>query len=110
MQRSKLHRFKYQGSAKPLVMAAITLGLCSPLGANAETATDLGTVGTQGGGGGVSAVAPAKSSLQVTQPQAVIDRTFFEDAKSPVADFTEYSGETVPLILEESVPPNSGWI
>ena len=22
----------------------------------------------------------------------------------------EYSGETVPLILEESVPPNSGWI
>ena len=23
---------------------------------------------------------------------------------------SEYSGETVPLILEESVPPNSGWI
>ena len=23
---------------------------------------------------------------------------------------SEYSGESVPLILEESVPPNSGWI
>lgn len=88
MQRSKLQRFKYQGNAKPLVLAAITLGLCSPLGAHAETATDLGTVGSQGGEGGVSAVAPSKSSLQATQPQAVIDKTFFEDAKSPVSDFT----------------------
>ena len=94
MQRSKLHRFKYQGSAKPLVMAAITLGLCSPLGANAETATDLGTVGTQGGGGGVSAVAPAKASLSATQPQAVIDRTFIEDAKSPVSDFATLAAIT----------------
>ena len=24
--------------------------------------------------------------------------------------WSEYSGESVPLILEESVPPNSGWI
>ena len=24
--------------------------------------------------------------------------------------YLEYSGESVPLILEESVPPNSGWI
>ncbi len=24
--------------------------------------------------------------------------------------YPEYSGESVPLILEESVPPNSGWI
>jgi CheY-like chemotaxis protein len=23
---------------------------------------------------------------------------------------SEYSGESVPLILEQSVPPNSGWI
>jgi len=88
VQRSKLHRFKYQGNAKPLVVAAITLGLCSPLGAHAETATDLGTVGSQGGEGGVSAVAPSKASLSATQPQAVIDKSFFEDAKSPVADYS----------------------
>ncbi|MCX6179580.1 MAG: TonB-dependent receptor [Chlorobiales bacterium] len=69
-------------------MAAITLGLCSPLGAHAETATDLGTVGSQGGEVGVSAVAPSKSSLSATQPQAVIDKSFFEDAKSPVSDYT----------------------
>ena len=87
MQRSKLHRFKYQGNVKPLVMAAITLGLCFPLAAHAETVTDLGTVGTQGGEGSASAVAPSKSSLQATQPQATIDRSFFEDAKSPVSDF-----------------------
>jgi len=88
VQRSKVHRFKYQGNAKPLVMAAITLGLFSPLGVHAETVTDLGTVGSQGGEGGVSAVAPTKASLSATQPQATIDRSFFEDAKSPVADYS----------------------
>ncbi len=88
MQRSKVHRFKYQGNVKPLVMAALTLGLCSPLGAHAETVTDLGTVGSQGFDGSVSAVAPSKASLQATQPQAVVDRSFFEDAKSPVADYS----------------------
>ncbi|MEI8186977.1 MAG: TonB-dependent receptor [Chlorobiaceae bacterium] len=74
---------------KPLVMAAVGLGLFSPLGVHAEPITDLGSVGTQGGaGGGISSVAPAQASLQATQPQAIIDRSFFEDAKSPVADYT----------------------
>jgi iron complex outermembrane receptor protein len=57
------------------------------MGSHAETVTDLGTVGAQGGGG-VSAVAPARTSLQATQPQSVVERTFFEDAKSPAADYT----------------------
>jgi len=89
VQRSKLRRLKKQkGHTKPLVMAALTVGLFSPLCVQAETATDLGTVGTQGASGTASAVAPAQASLQATQPQAVIDRSFFEDAKSPVADFS----------------------
>ncbi len=70
-------------------MVLVALGLVAPLGVHAETTiTDLGTVGAQGGSGGVSAVVPAHTSLQITQPQAVIERSFFEDAKSPVADFT----------------------
>ncbi|NTW70386.1 MAG: hypothetical protein HGB23_11190 [Chlorobiaceae bacterium] len=32
------------------------------------------------------------------------------NANAQDIDRTEYSGESVPLILEESVPPNSGWI
>ena len=90
MQRSKVNRFKQKSThAKPFVLAAVSLSLISPLNLQAETATDLGTVGTQGSGdGGVSAVAPAKAYLQATQPQSVIDRTFFEDAKSPISDYT----------------------
>jgi len=72
--------------AKPLVFAMATFGLMTPLGLKAETVTDLGTVGAQGSG--VSSVAPAHSSLQATQPKAIIDKTFFEDSKSPAADYT----------------------
>ncbi len=67
-------------------MAIATFGLMTPIGLKAETVTDLGIVGAQGSG--VSSVAPAHSSLQATQPKAVIDKTFFEDSKSPAADYT----------------------
>ena len=88
MQLSMMKRFKQQqrACAKPLVLAFATFGLMTPLGLKAETPTDLGTVGAPGGG--VSAIAPAQSSLRATQPQAVIDKTFFEDSKSPAADYT----------------------
>ena len=33
-----------------------------------------------------------------------------KDAQKDKKGSVEYSGESVPLILEESVPPNSGWI
>ena len=88
MQQSMRYSFKQQQKAyaKPLVLAIATFGLMTPLGLKAETVTDLGTVGAQGSG--ISSVAPAHSSLQATQPQAVIDKTFFEDSKSPAADYT----------------------
>lgn len=73
----------------PIALAVAALIFAAPAKSYAEDATDLGTVGTQGGnGGGVSAVAPAKASLSATQPEAVVERSFFENAKSPAADYT----------------------
>ncbi len=75
---------------------ALSVMACSISAAFAADATDLGTVGAQAqatGGGAAptsraSSVAPAQASLQATQPQSVVSRAFFEDAKSPATDYT----------------------
>ena len=78
-------------------------GFITPIGLHAETATDLGTVGAQGSSS-VSTFAPAQASLQATQPGAAIDRTFFEDAKSPVADYTNIA--TIAPGVTGGISPN----
>ncbi len=88
MQPSMFKNMKRRRShTKPLAIAMVISFFITPIGLHAETATDLGTVGAQGSSR-ISAVAPAQASLQATQPGAAIERTFFEDAKSPVADYT----------------------
>lgn len=58
----------------------------------AADATDLGTVGTQATGAAVpeskaAAVAPTQASLDATEPQSIINRSFIESSKSPVSDY-----------------------
>jgi len=60
--------------------------------------TDLGTVGTTGaqgpGGSGsapeskAAAVAPTQAGLEITQPQSIIRRSFFEGSKPLSSDYT----------------------
>lgn len=80
-----------------LPVFSLSLLSCALQGVYAAEVTDLGTVGVQASapaavpGQPVSkaaAIAPAQASLDATQPQAVISKTFFEVAKAPVADFT----------------------
>ena len=73
-----------------------TIGLAAPTFAQSQQATDLGTVGSTANSDGraparaatAAAVAPTQSSLQATQPQSIINRTFFEESKSPASDFS----------------------
>jgi iron complex outermembrane receptor protein len=75
---------------------AFSVIACSINAAFAAEPTDLGTVGAQGEGrvtvvGAASragSVAPTQSSLNATQPQSIIDRSFFENFKSPANDYT----------------------
>jgi len=74
---------------------ALTILTCAVNTAFAAEVTDLGTVGAQAGQisavstpSKAAATAPAQASLDATQPQATISHTFFEQAKSPVSDFT----------------------
>lgn len=74
---------------------ALSILACSISTAFATETTDLGTVGTEASQSGsarapskAAATAPAQASLDATQPQATISHTFFEQAKSPVSDFT----------------------
>jgi len=75
---------------------AVSVMACSINAAFAADATDLGTVGAQAQASGVvvtstsraATVAPAQASLNATQPQSIVGRSFFEDAKSPATDFT----------------------
>jgi len=75
---------------------AISVIACSINAAFAADPTDLGTVGAQAQGNAravapasrAAAVAPAQSSMDATQPQSIIDRSFFENFKSPANDYT----------------------
>jgi iron complex outermembrane receptor protein len=74
---------------------ALSILACAINTAFAAEITDLGTVGTQANQSGTApaaskaaSIAPAQASLNATQPQATISHTFFEQAKSPVSDFT----------------------
>ena len=78
---------------------ALSLLACAINTAFAAEITDLGAVGTQANqisstsaASKAAAVAPAQASLDATQPQATISHTFFEQSKSPVADFTNIAG------------------
>jgi len=70
------------------------------------------TIGQESGGGvvyyvdasGKHGIIVARSDMKGHSPGCSEGLFTWSDAQS------EYSGETVPLILEESVPPNSGWI
>ncbi len=87
-------------SLKPFTLniqrALAVMCMAAPFVAHAdEHATDLGTVGTQAtvqgaaaGVQGAAAVAPTQTSLDATQPQSVISRSFIENSASPVSDFT----------------------
>lgn len=92
----KQHKLKQINSTIAGMIAAI--GFTAPLSGWAQQATDLGTVGSTGTADGrasstapasrAAQVAPTQSSLKATQPQSIIPRSFIEDAKSPVTDFS----------------------
>ena len=97
------------------VAVASALAAMSATSYSADT-TDLGTVGTSAAGDGqatagrtvtesrAAAVAPTQSSLQVTQPQSVIGRSFIEDSKSPVSDFSAIAAIAPSVTL--GISPN----
>jgi iron complex outermembrane receptor protein len=75
---------------------ALSVMACAINAAFAADPTDLGTVGTQAQGrstaiaqsSAAAAVAPTQASLSATQPQSIIERSFFENYRSPANDFT----------------------
>ena len=95
------------------IAVASALAAMSVTSHSADT-TDLGTVGTSAVGQGAAgravpesraaAVAPTQSSLLVTQPQSVIGRSFIEDSKSPVSDFSAIAAIAPSVTL--GISPN----
>jgi len=73
---------------------AITVLALSIHAAHADTVTDLGSVGVQAQSGSAAptstaaAAAPSSATLQATEPQSIISRTFMDDAKPADADYT----------------------
>ncbi|MDR3391822.1 MAG: TonB-dependent receptor [Sulfuriferula sp.] len=97
-------RTKHRTFGKSLPAWLVLTTLASAINtAYAADAVDLGTVGTQSGTvatessdpatdptakGRAAAVAPTQTSLDATEPQSVINKSFIEDNKSPVTDYT----------------------
>ncbi len=52
----------------------------------------------------VGSVAPTQSSLKATQPQSIINRSFFEDAKSPASDFSSIAA--IAPSVSAGISPN----
>ena len=79
---------------------AAVFSLAVPVVSFSQQATDLGTVGSSVSGSATgntnpapvaskaAAVAPTQSSLEVTQPKSIINRSFFDEARSPASDFS----------------------
>jgi iron complex outermembrane recepter protein len=98
------NRTKHRSFGKSLPAWLVLTTLASAINtAYAADAVDLGTVGTQSGTvatessdpatdptakGRAAAVAPTQTSLDATEPQSVINKSFIEDNKSPVTDYT----------------------
>ena len=93
-QSSRIRQKQFvAGSALALSAMAGAIG-----SAYAADVTDLGTVGatgSQGAGGTAVApesqaavVAPTQASLEATQPQSIIRRSFFEQTKSLASDYS----------------------
>jgi len=92
----------YQRANRRIFGRALRAGLVLSVLASAVNAalatevTDLGTVGTQASSGAVSApakgtaqaVAPTQTSLNATQPESVISRSFIASSISPVSDYS----------------------
>ena len=72
------------------------IGLTTPIAGVAQQAIDLGTVGSSATGDAAAkapasraaAVAVTQSSLKATQPQSIINRSFFEEVKPIVSDMS----------------------
>jgi iron complex outermembrane receptor protein len=97
--RNKCHVY---GKSIPAWLVLTTLASAINTAYAADT-VDLGIAGTQFDAdsaatsdpktdptakGRAAAVAPTQTSLNATQPQSVIDKTFIEDTKPPVSDYS----------------------
>ncbi len=83
--------FRQRALSRAVALAVLSLGASATL--HAADPVDLGSVSASGGTAttpvkSVAAqVAPTQSDLQATQPKSIINRSFFEDAKSPASDY-----------------------
>ncbi|WP_162085475.1 TonB-dependent receptor [Sulfuriferula nivalis] len=98
----KRNNCRVLGKSIPAWLVLTTLASAINTAYAADT-VDLGTAGTQFDSGSTeasdpktdptakgraAAVAPTQTSLDATQPESIINKSFIEDTKSPVTDYT----------------------
>ncbi len=81
---------------KNVLRALSVMCMAAPIIAQAQQATDLGTVGASGAGANgatvvsqAAKVAPSQSSLDARSAQSIVSDEYVHDFESPVADFSQ---------------------